>query len=262
MSDLLSIIFAPLLVLVEAILGLVLAVATILGEMVGFFLELLFHALFYGMASTKERYRQGPRKSAEVPSSVITAIGSAGFVIFLAVGFTLLIRSGIQHSRTQTTQAQVNKLADAYIAQLEAKEVEALKPDPADQQDAWGHAIVLRENDYVVGTQIVVRSNGPDGRPNSNDDISATRYHKTTATEIRDQFVDNAFQKLGGFFRKQDNNPAETEEVKETPTGAQLVESEQDNIPHSDTTDAKTEEQEKRSWKLPSIKFSWGEKDE
>ncbi|PQO26714.1 hypothetical protein C5Y96_19715 [Blastopirellula marina] len=263
MSDLLAIIFAPLLVLIEALMGLVLAFATLLGELVGFFLELLFHALFHGIASTKDRYRQGPRKSAEVPVPVITAIGSVGFVIFLAIGFTFLIRSGIQHSRTQTTQAQVDKLADAYIAQrLAEKGGGTLSPGPSDQHDAWGHAIVLREKDYVVGTQVVVRSNGPDGRPNSTDDISAIRYHKTTATEIRDHFFDKAAKKFGQFFAKQDEAQAELEVQNDAPSIARSLKIDPDRALPSENADLTTQDENKHVWKLPTFRFSWGEKDE
>lgn len=256
MSDLLSVIFAPLLLLIEALMGLVLAAATILGEIVGFVLELLFHALFHGIASTKERYRQGPRKSADVPAPVITAIGSVGFVIFLAIGFTFLIHSGIQHSRTRTTQAEVDKLADAHLAQLEVEKDGPLTTDPTDQQDAWGHAIVLKTHDYVVGTQVVVRSDGPDGQPNTADDISAVRYHKTTASDIHDQLIDKAVAKFGHLFDKQDHDQAEQAAHSDASSVVPPAESDVDN------TDADSQDQVKQTWKLPSLKFGWGQKDE
>lgn len=62
MSDLLAIFFAPLLAFFEALSGLVLAIATLVGEIVSFILELLITALFKGITSAQQRYRQGPRK--------------------------------------------------------------------------------------------------------------------------------------------------------------------------------------------------------
>ncbi|QDU74387.1 hypothetical protein Pan97_13940 [Bremerella volcania] len=256
MSDLLAIIFAPLIAFFEALLGLVIAVATLIAEIANFFLELLITALFKGITSARERYRQGPRKASEVPGPVVTAILTVGFLVVVAVGFTFLIRNGIQHSRTARTQDQVDALADAYIAQLEKDDGRILVPGPSDQHDAWDNAIVLQENDYIVGTQVVVRSNGPDGRPNSADDISAVRYHKTTAKEIRDQFVDKAVSEFGRFFNKQEEveDQAKVEEpIKNGPADATAT---------SDENDSTSEDEKKEGWKLPSLKFGWDKKEE
>lgn len=264
MEGLFELFFAPVVAFFEALAGLICAVATIVGEIVGFFFELLLLALFKGITPAKQRFREGPRKASREPGPVMTVICSIGFVIFVAVGLTFLIRSGIEHSRTVTTQDQVDALADAYIAQLENKEGD-LVPGPSGHHDAWDNAIVLQENDFVVGTQVVVRSNGPDGQPNSDDDIAAVRYHKTNAKEIRDHLVDKAVGKFEKFFAKEaeeNQNQAELELQEQVPNANELAEHEAADAPLPAEPDAEAQDEKKQGWRLPAIKFGWGKSKE
>lgn len=163
----------------------------------------------------------------------------------------------------RTTQDQVDALADAYIAKLENKAEGTLAPGPSDHHDAWDNAIVLRENDYVVGAQVVVRSNGPDGQPNSGDEISAVRYHKTTAKEIRDHFVDKAVGGFGKFFAKEDEEEKKDPAKLVAQEDASNIDAPVENVPADvalpEEMNSTPQEKEKLGWKLPSLKFDWGE---
>lgn len=262
-EDLLAIIFAPFIAFFEALAGLILAIATILGEIFGFFFELVLLALFKGLTPAKERFREGPRKANRDPGPIAKVFYSTLFLLFIAVGITFLVRYGIEYSRTTRTQQQVDALADAYIAQLEKQEAGELVPGPSDQQDAWDNTIEIRENDFVVGTQVVVQSNGPDGKLGSNDDISAIRYHKTTAKEIRDHFVGKAVGKWEELLAEHDQEEeVEIDLQDEVPNAQDIPEHDPTDAPLSDQPKSNLEQEEKTGWKLPSFKIDWGKKDE
>lgn len=144
------------------------------------------------------------------PSSIIP-LAILGLLVAVIAGTmyaTFAIRSHLTKKRTVETTAQVESLADRYHAEL----IDESTPRPQSMAladvDGWGKPIDLNVSRWMLDTTITVRSNGPDGKHRTRDDITATRTHSTTAKDasqnLLDRGVDAARERASNLFQRND----------------------------------------------------------
>lgn len=188
MEALAELLGAAFVALIEAIVGLAGALASLLAAVI----ELVFLLITKGRPAAKARYAE--RKSAraaqknqargddENTSKHTTAISGPQAAIVAGVGLVLLLGFAGAWYLTQKlltrrieTTTQIAQLADGFFAQLKAKQGPEPQPGPLPEQDAWGQPLELFIDEGVLGKLVVVRSQGPDRSAGTLDDLLAVR---------------------------------------------------------------------------------------
>lgn len=219
--------------LAEAISGLLTAIfelAIIAVEMLAMLLILLLELLFVlvtaGGRAARERYsqrRQERRLSREGVEKIRpndstthqTRTGKAreivSLVVLLAivsVGITFYVQNGIRKQKIEETQLQMTAIADDVFEQVSNN----AQPPPASgrlaNRDAWNRPVELLLREGVLGSRIVVLSDGPDQTTGTTDDIKAYRYIRNSSKEVAGKLtargIDHLKDKVAGILPRRE----------------------------------------------------------
>lgn len=116
------------------------------------------------------------RQSAVILALVVGAI-VCGVV-------TWKIRDSIRKKQIAQTRTQIAKLADSFSNQVKNEQTVNPTPGVLPDRDVWGQPIELFVDKVLLGSLIVVRSAGPDGKSGSVDDLLATRVVRASAKKV------------------------------------------------------------------------------
>lgn len=103
----------------------------------------------------------------------MTAIALA---LLLIVGFLTSAASRSKREKRITTDRNVTALAEQLDADVERGRYKRISPDEVTQTDSWNTTLRVEYRDEGLGEQLIVRSAGPDGVFDTDDDITARRW--------------------------------------------------------------------------------------
>lgn len=111
------------------------------------------------------------------------------------------------------TDKRVVALADRIDGQIERGRYKRTDPATITETDSWGHKLRIEYREEGIGERLIVRSAGPDGSFDTDDDITANRFlmnAKGIGEEIKDGTASVAKEAAKGLIR------GVKEEVKDT----------------------------------------------
>ena len=228
--ELIAALFAAVL---EAALGVVQAAAALLAAVI----EAVFLALTQGRRAAADRFQQRQQERREqrdatagdseqasgedaVESTSLDHRQAGLFVVLAMFGIVgvsivvLVVSQHVRQRRIDTTQKQIDTLADAFVDQMRDDQsddpVEGLLPE----RDAWDQPIELFVDRALLGSLVVVRSQGPDRQSGTIDDLLATRVVRASAGEVGGELADRGIEALGKrvkqlLSRKKENGSTE-----------------------------------------------------
>jgi hypothetical protein len=215
--------------LVHALVGLL----TALIHLISLAVQFLFIAVTQGIVAakeqnrrTRERYatvRESRRSQSTGEESSSPTGHSSGLPVWvyvivvggvLVVGIGMYISGRIQAARIEATKElvkqQANEIADA-IAQGNPTPDRGKLPI----EDPWRQPLELFMDETALGTLVVVRSNGPDRRSGTSDDLLGIRMQqkplKQLGGEIGNVAVEKLKEKAAALLRRQADGNARNE---------------------------------------------------
>lgn len=256
------------------------AIVEVIGAVLHFFVfvciyvaDICIRTVLFFVDSCKYGYEGALQRSQQRRNDGVTpqATRLGGLVVFLG---TVFITSGILYlwhehhqKKVDATEQLVDRLAEKYYLQT-------TEADPVFQNgtlpelDTWGQPVRLDTEKSLMGWWIVVSSDGPDGRPSTSDDVEAIRSNWANLEQISGELASrsaNAIkEKLKGMFAgsgKKDQPDEAAEQLAEQ--AAPVGDTPEDNeIAANEPAKPEQLGEEKKGWKLPSIKFDWGKSKE
>lgn len=193
-------------------------------------IEFLFIALTQGPAAARQQKEKKQAERAKKPADQQHVASSAhsepgsestdntgrGYVALILLAVMLVLAPIVwfgnhqmkkqRQRRKQSTDRQIEKIADKYLQSCEdGKFVKQGKTDLA-EEDSWGQPIQLFVNKYIAGNLIVIRSAGVDRETGTLDDQLAIRFArvhlKGIAGKAKEAVVDAVLKKSGGLKQK------------------------------------------------------------
>jgi len=218
--------------LVEVFAELAMAVAELLAALLELLLELLFVLITQGYKAARERYgrRKAERRAARQAAQQNreerdTNSAGAGRLIATAVVLLVIATAGLafyiphrlRQQRIEETQIQLATLADDVSQQVTGDVQPLPESGRLADRDAWSRQIELSLQEGVLGTQIVVRSDGPDGQSGTLDDLKADRYIPHSVQDVTGDIarrgLDKLKDKVAGFLPGQDDSDEKSGEL-------------------------------------------------
>ena len=203
----------------------VVAVLEIVLTAVFTLIEFAFVAVTQGKEAASERRnsrrlrqqqeRQSASASVENSTTVVEmarvapsqAAGSAiiaGIVLIVvaatAIGFYLAEQTRKQ--RVETTRKQIAQIADKLAAQLKDKAANDPEKGRLQERDAWNQPLELFVDKTLLGSMLVVRPHGNDGKSGTLDDMLAIRIVRARVAEIGGQLAKRGFDKVKDRLQK------------------------------------------------------------
>ncbi|MBA2116935.1 hypothetical protein [Bremerella alba] len=253
------------------------AIVEVIGAIFQFFVyaciyvaDICIRAVWFSIDSIRYGYKGALQRNEQRRKDEFTPFATriGGAVIFFGTVFISLSLLAWWQSHHQQkvdqTERLVDRLAEKYYQQT-TEDDPVFQNGPLSEQDAWGQPVRLDTEKSLMGWWIVVSSDGPDGRPSTSDDVEAIRSNWANLEQVGGELAErgsNAIkQKLKGMFSGDDSDQPKEAVVLLAEEGAPA-----ENLPMDDESVATEPNQanaeEKKGWKLPSIKFRWGKKDE
>ncbi len=179
--------------------------------LIGLVAEFAFTAIFKGITAAKssasvklrtqleDRKHKQTNQSARRSSSLERWSVLAGCLIFISFVVFQVVNFRIQRQRVEITNTQVATVVEGIVSQELPKDGMTTNPRVLDVRDAWGTRLELFINDFMLGTLVVIRSNGIDGKPGTVDDQLAIRWKEGANLKLLDKafdFGDERFRKL------------------------------------------------------------------
>ena len=169
-----------------------------------------------------------------IPVAVISILG----IIFAVFYFSTVIE---QHRRDRTRQL-VDQLAEGFCEQT--AEPNAKLPNGfLPERDAWRRPVRLKSEKTIYGWNVTVSSDGPDGLPETWDDIGASKSRWESAKAIGGELAKRGVEKVEAKVKQ-----AFAAKPVETTNDQGSVEVDEEEAP----------EEERKWWKFPSVKLPWG----
>lgn len=168
---------------------------TLIGALVGFIaflIELIITLVLKGATAARVCLQRGPQPKFRNPNRLLTSIYSVGLIGVVVIVGTIGIRESLKQRKIVATQSHVDTLASSLNAQFSLGTEDVRLSEGLEEVDSWGNKLRVRADKFLVGARIVVQSDGPDGIHGTGDDISAIRYHRTTATEMQGELKEQA----------------------------------------------------------------------
>ncbi len=163
---------------ISSTLALISLVAILLGiyliEPIVYLLAILF------------RLEKSDSQTDDGPSRLSKGLLVAAIVISLpvaALSFSSLIAKYNQQ-RIDQSEAVASEVADQYFAKLQKDRNAEVKGGTLEENDAWDHRLRLTVQRSVFGYGVEVSSAGPDGKSNTSDDITVSRFHAADGQEF------------------------------------------------------------------------------
>lgn len=172
--------------------------------------EFLFLAITQGVAAAsakfKQRQQQRAEKRAEAASTppgngdspagrpaprssrrVAAIAATMAALVAIAIAVTWVVQEHLRKRRMEriaATRDQIARLADTFVDQIQDDKVADPNPGRLEDRDAWQQPLELFVDQALLGSMVVVRSNGPDGKSGTIDDLLAVRLAKAPAKKV------------------------------------------------------------------------------
>lgn len=213
-------------------------------HLIGMVMEMIFHAVVAAI----EWVLRGSGISP--PTRLIRMCIVVFLCLLMAIPCGLLYWWHADHvQRVAATEQTVDRLAEAYYQQTKAPDAQ-FQDGPLAELDGWDQPLQLDTEKSLLGWWIVVRSNGPDGRPETDDDVKAIRQNWNNLEQVGGELAQRGTNKV----KEKIKGLLAGEPKEDPPTEEEMV---AEDVPQ----DAEPEQQESQ-FKLPSLKFRWGKSDE
>lgn len=253
MEAIFELIFAFIVAIVQSMVAVVVSIVGLLGMI----LEFVFFAIMEGRSSASKRFKErrqtrresrarsskskaNPRDregdSAETrwtasptnrkadPADLRRAAIFAGAVLVGAVSIAavLIVKDQIRRKQIAATRAQIEDLADRFVAQI--KDEQAAEPEAGllADRDAWDQRVELFVDRAPVGPMIVVRSHGPNRESGTLDDLLAVRVAWASAQEVGGALADQGIEAgINWFLQSIAQQEPEEQELPDKPEAAE-----------------------------------------
>ena len=217
LEALLELILAPLLVLIEGFCNAFVAMLELVVIFLSIVCEFVFLALTQGVSAASKKYNERTQKLADrkrakqarsdegtsTDESLVFAnqkttavVVSVVFGVFICSVLVWEIRKDQQMQRVAATRTQVKKLADEFSKQLKERADETSRTEVLPDRDAWEQPIKLAVESKLFATNVVIRSSGPDGIFDSNDDVTATKFVVRPTKQVGSELKNRAIGRL------------------------------------------------------------------
>ena len=220
-----------------------------------FLMELMFKAFLYLLFLGFNWIAEGVKHPS--PSAVLVRLGIvASVLIFLTMLGGVLQWWHADHTRrVAATEQTVDRLAEEYYQQSKADDAQ-FQDGPLTELDAWDQPLQLDTEKSLLGWWIVVRSNGPDGRPGTEDDVEAIRQNwsnlEQVGGELAQRGTDKVKEKIKGLFV---GKPDEQEDAAMEQAAVIAPQDEEEG-----NAEVEAEDPNKKAWKF-DLKFGFGKED-
>ena len=194
-----------ILAVVAAICELFVTIAVAISELCMLIFEFTVTALTRGIGEAKTEYSErrqihaakhaeGTAAQKSQAMNAWWALSIAALIVgFIAWGF---VNARIQQQKEDQTQQQITQKAAELIRQVKQDPALAPKAGMLAEQDAWGRPLELFVDQFPVGTLLVVRSAGRDGKPGTLDDLLAVQESHPGAIDLGKGLVKQGVEEL------------------------------------------------------------------
>ncbi len=246
---------------IGAMLHLCVLVAELFVRSIFFFLEMCRFGF-------EEAIRRNQRRRNDGVSPVLTRLGGLGLfaVTIFTVGGLLYWWHSHHQRKVAATEQLLDRLAEGYYQETTQGDP-VFENGPLPEHDAWGRPIRLDTEKSLMGWWIVVSSDGPDGRPATSDDVKSTRSNwanlEQVGGELAARGTNKVKEKFRGMFAGGDEDSPEEADVE---PAHEIAAAEGDTadkeVAANDPAEGEPDAEDKKRWKLPSLNFGWGKKEE
>ena len=202
--------------LIAAFVAMAVATFALVAQLVLLLLSLLFVLLTEGFDAARKHYRDKTTKEPATEEqndiqqdTTAKQLNPRAFMIFGAVVFTgFLLGFGfwLQHYWEQKKIEATNRQLTQIATQLESDTKNPETPNPVAgplaERDLWQRPIECFVDETLIGTLLVIRSNGPDRRPGTADDLLEIRTIPTTVKKFGKDVAKRAWDAAQAKMKK------------------------------------------------------------
>ena len=228
--------------------------------------DMCIRTVLFFIDSCRYGYEGALKRSQQRQNDGVTphATRIGGAIVFFG---TIFISGTILHywhqhhqKKVNATEQLVDRLAEKYYQQTNEPDP-VFENGPLTELDAWGQPVRLDTEKSLMGWWIVVRSDGPDGRPATSDDVEAIRSNWANLEQVSGELASRGANKIkeklkGMFGGGDDKDPPEPQDDQLNEEVVAKEEAPADNeLAANNPADVEPAEEEKKGWKLPSLKL-------